>query len=89
MSCLTSGSRLERNAPHLTDDPARGPASSPSSVPPCGQNSLCVEKIFFVNGDGLIGEREALPSQWCCFLRGVFQSPAQFSGRGPTGAPSP
>ena len=48
MSCLTSGSRLERNAPHLTDDPAKGPASSPSSVPPCGQNSLCVEKIFFV-----------------------------------------
>src|SRR5205809_2451862 len=57
MSCLTSGSRLERNAPHLTDDPATGPASSPSSVPPCSQNSLCVEKMFFVNSDGLMVSR--------------------------------
>lgn len=57
MSCLTLGSRLERNAPHLRDDPATGPASSPSSVPPCGQNSLCVEKMFFVNSDGLMVSR--------------------------------
>src|SRR6266480_349108 len=32
-------------------------SSSPSSVPPCGQNSLCVEKMFFVNSDGLMVSR--------------------------------
>ena len=88
MSCLTSGSRLERNAPHqrmiLQQDQLHLRAAFTLR-----QNSLCVEKIFFVNGDGLMVSGRHFLHSGVVFLHGIFQSPAQFSGRGPTGAPSP
>src|SRR5438876_6430480 len=52
MSCLTSGSRLGRNAPHLSDDRAvAGPAPASSSVPPCGQTNFAW-KLRFVKVEG-------------------------------------
>jgi hypothetical protein len=79
-------SRLGRNAPHLSDDPApAGPASAPSSVPPCGRIKLKLVKPFCVKVEGL----NFLLVQFWCLAMDSCHFKAQFGRSGPPRSPAP